>query len=86
NANGLAFRADAAGVLDAVESARRHAELIADRGPPAARRVLALGGAWMVPDVIQRFRALRPDCASRCDRASPATSTAGSRSTRSTSL
>jgi DNA-binding transcriptional LysR family regulator len=73
NANGLAFRADAAGVLDAVESARRHAELIADEG-----RLLRVGflhsvARWMVPDVIQRFRALRPTCASRCDRASPAT-------------
>ena len=61
NANGLAFRADAAGVLDAVESARRHAELIADEG-----RLLRVGflhsvARWMVPDVIQRFRALRPD-------------------------
>ena len=61
NANGLAFRAEAAGVLDAVESARRHAELIADEG-----RLLRVGflhsvARWMVPDVIQRFRALRPD-------------------------
>lgn len=60
NANGLAFRADAAGVLDAVDAARRHAELIAEDG-----RLLRVGflhsvARWMVPDVVQRFRALRP--------------------------
>ncbi len=61
NAGGLAFRADAAGVLDAFDAARRHAELIAEEG-----RLLRVGflhsvARWMVPDVVQRFRALRPD-------------------------
>lgn len=61
NPSGLAFRADAAAVLDALESARRHAEVIADEG-----RLLRVGflhsvARWMVPDVVQRFRALRPD-------------------------
>ena len=61
NANGLAFRADAAAVLDALEAARRHAEAIADEG-----RLLRVGflhsvARWLVPDVVQSFRALRPD-------------------------
>ena len=61
NANGVAFRADAAAVLDAYESARRHAETIADAG-----RLLRIGflhslARWLVPDVVGTFRASQPD-------------------------
>ena len=61
NANGVAFRADAAAVLDAYESARRHAETIADAG-----RLLRIGflhslARWLVPDVVGTFRATQPD-------------------------
>lgn len=61
NANGVAFRADAAAVLDAYEAARRHAETIADAG-----RLLRIGflhslARWLVPEVVGTFRTLQPD-------------------------
>lgn len=61
NARGRAFRGDAAGVLDALEGARRHADVIA-----ADTQILRVGflhsvARWLVPDVIQTFRTLHPD-------------------------
>lgn len=61
NARGVAFRADAAAVLDAFDAARRHAETIAEDG-----RLLRVGflhsvARWMVPAYVQQFRRLRPD-------------------------
>lgn len=60
NRNGVAFRADAAAVLDALELARRHADAIA-----AEARIVRIGflhstARWLVPDVVQRFRQLHP--------------------------
>lgn len=61
NAHGIAFRADAAAVLDAYDAARRHAETIA-----VDARLLRVGflhsvARWMVPAAVQRLRTLHDD-------------------------
>lgn len=61
NRQGMAFRADAAAVLDAIDLARRHADALAQDA-----RVLRIGflhslARWMVPEFVQRFRILHPD-------------------------
>lgn len=61
NAQGIAFRADAAAVLDAYDAARRHAETIATDA-----RVLRIGflhsvARWMVPAAVLRLRELHAD-------------------------
>ncbi len=61
NRSGMAFRADAAAVLDAIDLARRHADTLAGDA-----RVLRVGflhslARWMVPQFVHRFRRDHPD-------------------------
>lgn len=61
NRNGMAFRADAAAVLDAMELARRHADALAQEAAVLRIGFLHSLARWMVPAMVRRFRADRPD-------------------------
>ncbi|PJI93428.1 LysR family transcriptional regulator [Luteimicrobium subarcticum] len=60
NAQGAAFRPDAAAVLDALHRAERHAEALATRTETVRIAFLHSVARWLVPQSVRAFRAVHP--------------------------